>query len=226
MCVDLSYVKVYKYSVPEIVSNNTKTLTQESDEISMFFSEDIDPATVSAGCAKLVNTKTGETVLTKVTGYDEAERQLNVKLGEYLDYGVTYDLFITGLCTTSGVPVRDGEKLTFTFREYDLTVSNIQDNMAITSLNGAEAVTAAVNIRNTASKTKSAKVFAVLYNKNHVYQASAMEIASVSAGNTALVSAQISSIAPKPGDYLEVYVWDKTDNGQHVVMQDPFVINY
>lgn len=230
MCVDLSYVKVYKYSVPEIVSDNTKTLTQDSDEISMVFSEDIDPATVSAGCAKLINTKTGETVLTKVMGYDEAERKLSVKLGEYLDYGVTYDLFITGIRTTSGVPVREGEKRTFTFRDYDLTVSNItiqnQDNTAITSLNGAESVTAAVNIRNTASKTKNAKVFAVLYNKNHVYQASAMEITSVSAGNTALVSARISSIAPKPGDYLEVYVWDKTDNGQNVVMQDSFVINY
>ena len=230
MCVDLSYVKIYKYSVPEIVSDNTQTLTQDSDEITMVFSEDIDPATVTENCAKLVNTKTGETVLTRVTGYDEGQRQLSVKLGEYLDYGTAYDLLITDLRTTSDVPVREGEKISFTFRDYDLTVSSLtvkdQNGAAIESLAGATALEAAAVIRNTASDAKTAKVFAVLYNQNHVRQASAMETAPVPSGGTAAIAPRIEGAVPQAGDYLEVYVWEKAENSQHVVMQDPFVINY
>lgn len=230
MCVDLSYVKVYRYSVPEIVSDNTAELDQDSEEISLVFSEDIDPATVTESCARLVNTKTGETVLTKVTGYDEAARQMRVKLGEYLDWGVTYDLFITDIRTTSDVPIREGEKLTFTFRDYDLTVTDLsvqnENGVEISSLNGAGSVTVSADIRNSGTADKNAKVFAVLYDKDHVYQASAVTIEPVRNGAAATISAVLPDITPEEGDYLEVYVWEKTDGGQIVVLQDSFIINF
>lgn len=230
LCVDLSYVKIYKYTRPEIVGDNTGTLTQDSESINLTFSEDLDPSTVNSDCIQMVNANTGKTVLTKVLGYDEANRQITVKLGEYLDYGETYDLLITNIATTVGAPVREGEKLSFMFRDYDIkaldiTVKN-QDGAEITDLSGITSVTVEAKVKNTLSGSADVKVFAVWYDKDNIFKSSASQTVSIGAGSEQDISVNIQDIIPEEGDYLEVYVWEKTQMGYNAVMKQPFVISY
>lgn len=223
--LNVSKFKVFRYTVPEISSCNTDSLGLDDEYITVEFTEPLDGASVTNEAFVLKNTDTNRVITTELESYDVETSVATIKLREYLDASNSYCLSVADVCDMDGFIIGGDTDIDFTMPDDDSEVTSIvykdSSDEAITSLGSNKNISVNVTVDNNSGTEKSYKVILLLLNAEGVV----VDAASATGTDELSITATLNgNVTVGDGYSAKCLVWENTQNGYKILMQEPSVI--